>query len=506
MAPVVRISHGRSHGSTASELHRIATATAAETTVQTVGPAIGAGARQVVFATSGETTGLYFEPATELVTSIVHSLDSADAIPTPDVAFTHERSMQELPATDEEPLSTSHRWVSGPAGWLSPTDIDTYQEARGVVANSGDPSWIRDRIEATPLRGRGRGDVAADIPLWNHWETAIETSGEPIVVVNANETTPYGHADRALLESTPLSVLDGALLTARALNASEIIVYCTERESLAIERTEGAIEQFEAAVDSPPIRVATGPSSYLAGEVTMAIEAIEGADRLEARLRPPQPSEWGLNGRPTVVHTPRTLAQLVELLRTDDTPPGTSGDPGTRLLTVAGAVETPITIELPTGSALSRVTDAVSLTGRLKGACVGDIFGGLVRSLEIPVSANGFRSARCGTNGVIELFTHDQCPLAIVGNRVTFAAENNCGRCVTCREGSKQLQKLLRQFYGGDPDTQLLSQLTRVLSETSLCAFGRDAARPIATGFDLFEPEFHQHASGHCPSGTCDLY
>jgi NADH-quinone oxidoreductase subunit F len=251
----------------------------------------------------------------------------------------------------------------------------------------------------------------------------------------------------------------------------------------------------------------------------MALEALEGNHRLEARLRPPYPSEEGLYGRPTLVHTPRTLVQVREVLADDDSGSSESPSaPGTRLFSVAADESdgsegsggdgedkrsAPTTVELVAEEDLSTVREAIAFDGHLKAACVGGVFGGLTRTLDVPARANALRAAGLGTNGVIELFGEDECMVAFAGNRAVFGEEENCGRCVPCREGTKQLANELRAVYSGEYESEGIRELLRVMDTTSICSFGRDAARPARTAIEEFEVEFRAHANGRCPAGVC---
>ncbi len=327
----------------------------------------------------------------------------------------------------------------------------------------------------------------------------------PVVVVNGGETDDRNRTDQLLLEADPIAVLDGATAVAHVVGAEDIVVYCPESALGTRERVRDAMEAFsetDAGADVT-IRTFSGPDMYIAAEPTMALEALEGNDRLEARLRPPSPGEHGLYGRPTIVHTPRTLAQVRQAVRTPDAFDAEDSDPGTRLVTVTGDVGSPATLELPTGGSLETVRDAVSLDSDLKMACVGGQFGGVTRSLDHTPSAPALTGAHLGTDGVVELFDQSRCAVATAGTRAKFAQEENCGRCVPCREGSKQLTNLMRDIYSGEFKDDMLRELARTMQETSICYFGRAASRPVTTAMDEFEPEFRAHADGRCPSGAC---
>lgn len=179
-------------------------------------------------------------------------------------------------------------------------------------------------------------------------------------------------------------------------------------------------------------------------------------------------------------------------------------DPGTRLFSIAGDVESPATVELPTGGSLAAVDEAITMDGRFKMACIGGQFGGYTRSLDHSPSASGLSNADLGTEGVVELLDESTCAVASAGKRARVASEENCGRCFPCREGSKQAVDLLRNIYDGKYEGDMLRELTRTMKGASICHFGQAAGRSIGTAMNRFETEFEAHADGRCPSGTCN--
>jgi NADH-quinone oxidoreductase subunit F len=502
----VRVAAGSANRPRGEELFRAAREPESSVASAAVGSTGIEGLEPLVAATLDGETAFFARCSTDRVRSVAAALGDG-TLPTDGATAVveHEPRVVTLPTPEDGPLAVGDRVVLGGCGWRRPTSVDDYRAVRSPVAPGVDRSReATARIDEAGLRGRGRGDVAADAPVVENWEAVVAADGDPVVVVNANEADPRAAADRLLLESDPLAVLDPALAAAVALDATDIVVYVNETETLAHRRVRAAADALadELRMDVP-IRIVAGPDEYKTGEPTMALEAIEGNHRIEARRQPPGPSEHGVDGRPTLVHTPRTFAQIGRVLAGED-PLGASSDPGTRLFTVAGDVDAPATVELSTGATLDAALPAVETVEGRKAACVGGVFGGLTRSLDVPASAPGLESARLGTNGVVELLGESTCMVALAGSRATFAREENCGRCVPCREGSTQLVGLLRDVYDGEFADGMLRELLRVVRETSLCGFGRDAARPVTTAIEAFETEFTAHAAGRCPAGTCD--
>ena len=471
--------------------------------VQPAGPTGVQALDPLVLATLDGRTAFHAKASPDEAAVLAKTL-AGGTLPTEDAVAVveHDPDTGRLPLPEDGPLSVGRRTVLARAGWVDSTATADLS-APATSAATENPAAFHARIADLGLLGRGRGDEQADTPVADAWKTAREAAGDPVVVVNANESDPAVVGDSLLLTSDPAAVLDGALAVAHAVDATDVVVYCSETDERAREGARAAATGL--ADEGPAIEVVTGPDQFTAGEPTMAIESMEGNDRLEARRRPPGPAEHGLYGRPTVVHTPRTLVQVRHAVVAPEDFDADDADPGTRLVTVGGDVAAPATVELPTGTSLGAVREAVETSGRVKMACVGGQFGGLTRDLDTAASAPALAGAGLGTAGAVELFGEGRCPVATAGTRAKFACEENCGRCVPCREGSKQATDLLRDVYDGEFAAGKLRELGRVMRETSLCAFGRDAARPMTTAMSEFEAEFRAHAEGRCPSGACEV-
>ncbi|NKE36280.1 NADH dehydrogenase FAD-containing subunit [Natronococcus sp. JC468] len=467
-----------------------------------VGPTGVAALDPCVAATLGDRTAFFADPDRASVEAVAESL-TRDELPTDGATAVveHDPGVTALPGAENVPFAVDRGRVVGACGWTRPTSVADYA-TRGPVLADGSGEEL-ERAADAGLRGRGRGDIATNEPVGESWETAASTDGEPVVVVNANEADPRVSIDSLLLAADPLAVLDPAVAVADRVGAADVVVYCNEDDERVHRTAADAAARLEGVVDGDvPIDVVAGPDEYAAGEPTMALEALEGADRIEARRTPPGPSEYGLHGRPTVIHTPRTLAQL-RALALEDAPVGDDDDPGTRLFEVGGDLGPSTVVEVPTDETLAAAVEPLGVDEAAL-ACVGGVFGGLTETLDVSASARDLAAAGLGTNGAIELFGTDRCPVALAGRRAAFARETNCGRCVPCREGATQLTELLRSTYEREGAIDEARELARVMERSSLCGFGRDAARPTTTALETFEPEFVAHANGRCPAGECD--
>ncbi|MFC6764675.1 NADH-ubiquinone oxidoreductase-F iron-sulfur binding region domain-containing protein [Natrinema soli] len=459
------------------------------------GPTGVTGSEPLVMATHEGRTAFFADSDSSTARGVVDALEDG-TVPADDADAVVEHGFEttSLPIPNTGPLSVGQRSVLGRCGWVDPLEPNDWP----TVASERTAETVTD----IGLLGRGRGDATADDPVTDAWETVRDADGDPVVVANANETRDEQRADEVLLGGAPIAVLDGIAAVAEYLGADDAVVYLNEEDSHLHRHLREAIDAVAGELPIVPQLVA-GPDEYRAGAPTAALEAMEGADRIEPRLQPPSPAEYGLYGRPTVIHTPRTFAQIWQAIRDPDAFDANASDPGTRLITVTGDVADPATIELLSDSSLSVVREAVDLTGAFKMACVGSVLGGIVRDLDIAPTAQSLTAAGLGTDGVVELLNDDRCVVADVGERARFASTENSGRCVPGREGTQQLTELLRDIYQGSLETDTIRELGRVMARSSNCQIGAHAPRPVTTALDEFEPEFRAHTDGRCPSGTC---
>jgi len=493
-SPVVRVAAAAGSGA-AERVVQAARDAADAVPVCRTGPAGVDAYEPLVLATSDGTTAFVPDPSVPAVEGLVATVADGD-LPTEDAVAVveHDPDRATLPVPDDGPLAVGRRAVLGPCGWVDPLapEDTTLVSTDSTAADASDSG----------LRGRGRGDAAVDEAAAETWATVRSTDGDPVVVCNANESRTEQRADETLLAGAPLAVLDGIAAVAAYVGAEDAVVYVNEDDDALHRHLRVAVD---AVADHLPVvpQLVVGPDEYRAGGPTAALEALEGADRIEPRLQPPTPATHGLYGRPTVVHTPRTFAQVRRAVRYPDGFEASTGDPGTRVLTVTGDVIAPATVELEPDASLAAVREAVDETGAFKMACVGGVLGGITRDLDVAASGRARDAAGLGTDAVVELLNQRRCPLADAGERARFAATANSGRCVPGREGTKQLAELLRDVYDGDFETDKIRELGRVMARSSNCRTGAHAPRPVTTAIDAFEPEFRAHANGRCPSGAC---
>ena len=464
-----------------------------ESPVAMVGSTGATAAEPLLMATTDGTTAFYPACSSTRLETVAHRIDETGDITVEDPATVvdHDPTLPEMPHTGLNTLQDGTRRVLAGCGWRRPANVADYDAAGGFLDNV-DSDTVFDAGEN--IHGRGWGDACHDTPLTETWIDAYDAEGEAAVVVNVHSNP----GDSLLFSSTPFTVLDGAVSLAQTVDASEIVVFASVADESAVETARTAVERYPNK-SSIAIDVVTGPAEYRAAEPTMALEAIEGNHRLEARLRPPGAESVGLYGRPTLIHTARTLAHLAVSLRED----GTDSQPPTRVITIQGDVTDQTIIEVPETATLEKACAAADTTDGVKAACVGGRFGGLAANLDVAVDPETLTDADLGTEGIVHILSEDRCVVEFVGERAQFAAEENCGRCVPCREGTTQLAELLRSLYDGTYRPEAIDELIRVMTTTSICEFGVNAGRPARTALNTFESEFEAHANGRCPTGSC---
>lgn len=486
------------------DLAAVARTAASTARVVEVGPTGVAAAQPHCLLTRAGTTAYHTAVSPEGVRDLVAAFEAGDDTwtTTADAVVEHGPDPRRRPQPSTGPFGVGVTRALGRCGWVDPT-APPDGDARLERAAGRDPETVEERVREAGVLGRGRGDARRDRPIAPAWETARRTEGSPVVVVNGTETDPRVRGDALLLDGDAAGVLDAACAVAHVVGGDEVVVAVPETADRRARQLTTTAERLDTDCE---VHVVAAPADYLVSEPTITLEAMEGADRLEARRRPPGPAAYGLYGRPTVVHTPRTLAQVRELLGGEDELPGTADDPGTRVVTVTGDVASGATVELPTDASLSAAAEAVTVgdgSTEPKMVCVGGRFGGLTDSLDHPVATPALDAAGLGTEGSLELFDDSRCAVLVAGTRSKAAAAENCGRCVPCREGTTQLTDLLRAVYRGDDTVDRMRELVDVVGTTSLCSFGRDAVRPVETAIRSFRSEFEAHANGRCPSGAC---
>ncbi|HEX9104664.1 MAG TPA: NADH-ubiquinone oxidoreductase-F iron-sulfur binding region domain-containing protein, partial [Polyangia bacterium] len=356
-------------------------------------------------------------------------------------------------------------------------DGDGAADARDDYADYAlpDGDTILDAVIASGLRGRG----GAAFPTGAKWKVARQTPApDRFVVANGDEGDPGAYVDRLLLEEDPHAVLAGMVACARAIGARRGVVFIRGEYPLAQARMAEAIADARARGlhGSLEVRVVGGHGSYVAGEETALLRAIEGL-RAEPSPKPPFPAERGLEGLPTVVQNIETLAAVPWVVRRRR-----RGD--TKAVCLAGAIARPGVVEVrlgtPLGELLARGGGGPAPGRRWKLALVGGPMGRVVPASRFDTPLSYEALPGMGHAGIVVLDDSVRAS-ALAQHLYDFAAAESCGACTPCRVGSAELSRCR--------DRASLERLLETMELGSLCGFGQGVPRPLRDLLDCCADE-----------------
>ncbi len=438
-----------------------------------------------------------------------------------------------------------------PVGRLvCPTDVPFFQRQKKIVLeNSGviDPERIEDYIAASGyaalikaltemtsrevieqvtksgLRGRG----GAGYPTGLKWSTVSKSVGtQKYVICNADEGDPGAFMDRSVLESDPHRVLEGMLIAAYAVGASEGYIYVRAEYPLAIKRLRNAIRQAErigllgsnicGTRFSFRVDLRLGAGAFVCGEETALIASVEGK-RGTPRPRPPYPAMEGLFGQPTLINNVETFANIAPIIRNGGewyAQIGTEKSKGTKVFALAGRVENTGLVEVPMGISLREMVfeigGGIPEGRKFKAVQTGGPSGGCLPSecLDMPVDYESLAKAGSimGSGGMI-VMDESSCMVDVAKYFMDFCMTESCGKCIPCRVGTYQMHRILTaigNMTATPQDMKMLEELCDLLKHTSLCGLGQSAPNPVVSTLRSFAEEYRAHIEDHrCPAGVC---
>jgi bidirectional [NiFe] hydrogenase diaphorase subunit len=414
------------------------------------------------------------------------------------------------------------------SGVIDPERMEDYVAADGYVAllkvlTEMTPREVIDEVMKSGLRGRGGGGY----PTGLKWSTVSKSVGtQKYVICNADEGDPGAFMDRSVLESDPHRVLEGMLIAAYAVGASEGYIYVRAEYPLAIKRLRNAIRQAERAgllgVNICGTRfgfrvdLRLGAGAFVCGEETALIESVEGK-RGMPRPRPPYPAMEGLFGQPTLINNVETFANIAPILRKGGewyAGIGTEKSKGTKVFALAGCVQNTGLVEVPMGVTLREMVfeigGGIPQGKRFKAVQTGGPSGGCLPSecLDMPVDYESLARAGSimGSGGMI-VMDESSCMVDVAKFFMDFCRTESCGKCIPCRVGTYQMHRILTAIStmsATQQDMAMLDELCDLLKHTSLCGLGQSAPNPVVSTMRSFADEYRAHVEDHkCPAGVC---
>ena len=375
------------------------------------------------------------------------------------------------------------------------TDLATYKATGGYavltdcLAGTRTPEAVIAALSDGGLRGLG----GAGFPTGRKWSLVRAEKGPRVMAVNGDEGEPGTFKDRHYLERNPHAFLEGMLIAAWAIEATDIYIYMRDEYPAVLEILRREIAALEAAGQSThtKIHLRRGAGAYICGEESAMIESIEGKRGLP-RHRPPYVAQVGLFGRPTLVNNIETLYWVPEILAKGSArfaSQGKNGAKGLRTYSVSGRVKKPGVVLTAAGTTARELielcggmSDGHALKGYLPGGASGGILPAYMCDIPLDFGQLEKHGSFVGSHAVVILSNHDDMK-AVALNLVKFFEDESCGQCTPCRNGTEKAVKLMS---AGNWDAGTLADLAQVMADASICGLGQAAPNPIRSVLKYF--------------------
>jgi NADH-quinone oxidoreductase subunit F/NADP-reducing hydrogenase subunit HndC len=434
-----------------------------------------------------------------------------------------------LPNLDQHPMRAwESRIALRNAGNIDPRDIYQYVANGGYHALSAAltgmaPGEVLDQVVASGLRGRGGAAFSTGVK-WRF----LAGANAPVkyILCNCEEGDPGAFNDKAILESDPHTLIEGMILGGYATGASYGYIFIRHGHDGPIDKAREAVKQAQelgflgknilGSDFNFDLEVALTGDSYVAGEESALMEAIEGS-RAMPRFRPPFPAQVGLFAKPTNINNVKTLAYIPEIISKGGewfASIGHEQSTGTAILCLTGALQYTGMMEVPLGTNLKDVllkaAGGVPNGKALKMVQSGGPLGGVLGAdnvdviLDFEVLRNA--GAILGSGGIIAA-DDDTCVVDVTRALVAFCQYESCGKCFPCRMGMTHLLEVLERICrleGVPEDLELMRSVGENMQAGSLCGHGQLGFNPVASALRYFGEEFDVHIRDRrCPTGSC---
>ncbi len=412
-------------------------------------------------------------------------------------------------------------------GTINPEEIDEafgYDAFKGLIkALSMKKEDVIKEVLDSGLRGRGGGGF----PTGKKWQFAYEQVNDTkYVVCNGDEGDPGAFMDRSILEGNPVSVIEGMMIAAYAIGASEGYFYVRAEYPVAVKRLQIAIDELRkvgllgknilGSKFDFDCHIRLGAGAFVCGEETALLNSIEGK-RGMPRPRPPFPAVKGLWGKPTIINNVETLANVPYILRVgakEFAKIGTEKSKGTKVFALGGKVKNVGLVEVPMGTTLRELVfdigGGIPNDKRFQAIQTGGPSGGCltINELDTPIDYDNLiaKGSMMGSGGAI-VMDEDNCMVDVAKFYLEFICDESCGKCSQCRIGTKRLLEILTKVTDGKATMEDLDKL-ETLSESirvgSLCGLGQTAPNPVLSTLTKFKEVYIRHIKDKkCDAGIC---
>lgn len=405
--------------------------------------------------------------------------------------------------------------LSKRCGVIRPSSLKEYKGLEGFKGLENAlklrPKEVVERIDSSKLRGRG----GAGFPTGKKWGLLGNGDKPRYLICNADEGDPGAFMNRVLLESDPFSVIEGMIIAGYGLRAKKGIIYIRAEYPLAVKRLgeclrgarkEGFLGKnvFGKKFDFD-IEMVLGAGAFVCGEETALIASIEG-DTGRPNPRPPYPTQKGLYGMPTVINNVETFANVSLILRDGITKfkrLGSRKTVGTKIFSLSGNIPNTGYIEIPLGSKMKNVLKIGEMPkNEFKAIHLGGPAGSCFPKKKLGTRM-GYDYLKkldsvMGSGSIIILNT-GQDMVEFTRDLLEFSVAESCGKCVPCREGTKQLLEITEKILhnrGKAEDLLLLERIANTVKDTSLCGLGQSCCNPLLSTIKYFKKDYVEKLQG----------
>jgi len=420
------------------------------------------------------------------------------------------------------------RLLIGNSTKINPQSIDDYLALGGYAALAKalfemSPEEVLDEIKKANLRGRGGGGF----PAGSKWETARNAPGkEKYVIVNAHEGEPGAFMDRALFTGNPHLVLEGLIIGAYTIGSRQGFIYTRHDTPVLRKNIDLALAQAkeygllgENILGSGfdfNVEVHLDVGIFVSGESSALMRSIEG--------KPPEPrpkyirtSVSGVWDMPTNLNNVETWANVPQIISKGAdwySSIGTERSKGTKLISLSGNIVNSGVVEVPMGTSLKEIVydfgGGIPSGKQLKAIHFGGPMGGSIPESLIDNPLDFDVLSKLGASlgaGDMLVLDEDTCMVEIARFFLEFLSGESCGKCVPCREGIRQMLRILTNITKGKGqagDIELLEEIAEVVGEAALCSLGRSVQKPLLSMLKYFRDEFEAHIKEkRCPALAC---
>ncbi len=384
---------------------------------------------------------------------------------------------------------------------IDPRDISTHLDRDGFEAlakarHEMTPDEAIEEIKASGLRGRGGAGFSCGLK----WELARKAQGdEKFLICNADEGEVGTFKDRYILENDPFTLIEGMAIAAHAIGAKTAYIYLRAEYHYLLDLLRNAIDQAseKGFLEHVEIHIREGAGAYICGEESALMDSIEGK-RGEARFRPPFPPTQGLWGKPTIINNVETLMNIPRIILNGAGwygKIGTEQSKGTKVFSVSGDVERPGIYEMVLGCELRELVMDLAGAKNVKMVQVGGAAGKVIpcSMLDIPLSYETVLGS-----GAVIVLDEGRDTIDFVYRTMEFFAEESCGKCTPCREGTEVMVEILERLAKGEGeegDIRALEDLSAVMMLSSLCGLGQAAPVPVLDTLKYFRDDYDNRIS-----------